>query len=184
MLIAWRKQTPRHFLTSTSGWHRSSMCVRIIQNKTKKHEILASHDNHVDNKWNVITLICYRDTNCEWYCFRDSPLTITWWRHQIETFSALLTICVGNSPVTGELPAQRPVTRSFGVFFDMRPNKRLSKYSWGWWFKTSSRPLWRHNNEITKCGHRLLAMTINECGSLKILWTPSVKIHSESIAHE
>ena len=39
----------------------------------------------------------------------------------------LLAICVGNSPVIGEFPAQRPVTRSFGVFFDLRPNQRLSK---------------------------------------------------------
>ena len=41
----------------------------------------------------------------------------TWWRHQMETFSALLAICAENSPVTGEIPAQRPVTRNFGVFF-------------------------------------------------------------------
>ena len=39
----------------------------------------------------------------------------TWWRHQIKTFSALLALCAGNSPVTGEFPAQRPVTRSFDV---------------------------------------------------------------------
>ena len=38
----------------------------------------------------------------------------------MEIFSALLAICAGNSPVTGEFPAQRPVTRSFGVFFDLR----------------------------------------------------------------
>ena len=71
---------------------------------------------------------------------------LSWWRHQMETFSALLTICAGNSPVTGEFPAQRPVTRSFDVFFDLRLNKRLSKQSWGWWFETLSRPLWRHYN--------------------------------------
>ena len=46
--------------------------------------------------------------------------TCTWWRHQMETFSALLAFCEGNSPVTGEFPAQRPVTRSFDVFFDQR----------------------------------------------------------------
>ena len=45
----------------------------------------------------------------------------------METFSALLALCAGNSPVTGELPAQRPVTRSFDVIFDLRPKKRLSK---------------------------------------------------------
>ena len=69
-----------------------------------------------------------------------------WWRHQMETFSALLAICAGNSPVTGEFPEQRPVTRSFDVFFDLRLNKLLSKQSWGWWFETLSRPLWCHCN--------------------------------------
>ena len=72
----------------------------------------------------------------------------TWWRHQMETFSALLAICVGNSPVPGELLTQRPVTRSFGVFFDLHPNKRLSKQWWCWWFETLSCPLWRHCNDI------------------------------------
>ena len=51
----------------------------------------------------------------------------------METFSALLAICAGNSPVTGEFPTQSPVTRSFDVFFDLRPNERLSKQSWGWY---------------------------------------------------
>ena len=46
----------------------------------------------------------------------------------------------------GEFPAQRPVTQSFDVFFDLRLNKRLSKTSWGWWFETLSRPLWRYRN--------------------------------------
>ena len=66
----------------------------------------------------------------------------------MEAFSVLLTICAGNSPVPGEFPAQKPVTRSFDVFFDLRLNKRLSKQSWGWWFETLLRPLWRHSNVI------------------------------------
>ena len=41
---------------------------------------------------------------------------------------------------------QRPATRSFDVFLDLRLNKRLSKQSWGWWFETQSRPLWRQCN--------------------------------------
>ena len=70
----------------------------------------------------------------------------------IETISALLAICAGNSPVTGEFPVQRPVTRKFDVFFDLRPNKRLSKRWWGWWFETPSRPLWRYcNANFTIC---------------------------------
>ena len=85
---------------------------------------------------------------------------ITWWRRQMETFSALLAICAGNSPVTallaicvenspvtGEFPAQRPVRRSFDVFCDLHLNKRLSKKSWGRWFETPSRPLCRHCND-------------------------------------
>ena len=70
----------------------------------------------------------------------------SWWRHQMETFSALPAICAGNSPVPGEFPAQRPVTRSFDVFFDLHPNKRLSKQSRGWWFETPSCSSWRHRN--------------------------------------
>ena len=54
----------------------------------------------------------------------------------------------GNSPVPGEFPARRPVTRSFDVFVDPRLNKRLSKQSWGWWFETLSSPLCRHCNGI------------------------------------
>ena len=57
------------------------------------------------------------------------------WRHQMETFSALLAIWAGNSPVTDKFPAQRPVTRSFGVFFDLHLNKRLSKQWLGWWLR-------------------------------------------------
>ena len=47
----------------------------------------------------------------------------------METFSALLAICAGNAPVTGELPAQRPVTRGFDVFFDLCLNKQFSNNS-------------------------------------------------------
>ena len=45
---------------------------------------------------------------------------------QMETFSALLAICAENSPVPGEFPAQRPLTRNFDVFFVLCLNKRLS----------------------------------------------------------
>ena len=44
----------------------------------------------------------------------------------METFSALLAICMGNPPVTREFPTQRSVTQSFDIVFDPRLNKRLS----------------------------------------------------------
>ena len=54
-------------------------------------------------------------------------------------------------------PAQRPVTRSFDVFFDLLLYKRLRKRSWGWWFETLSCPLWRHRNMTAVC------IYINKC---------------------
>ena len=64
----------------------------------------------------------------------------------MESFFALLALCTGNSPVTGEFPSQWPVTRSFYFSFDLRRNKRLSKQEWGWLFETPSHSLWRHHN--------------------------------------
>ena len=79
---------------------------------------------------------------------------VPWCRHHMEAFSALLALCAGNSPVTGEFPSQKPVTRSFDVFFDLRLNKRLGKQSQGWWFETTSCPLWRHcNGNRARQGH-------------------------------
>ena len=66
----------------------------------------------------------------------------------METFSALQAICAWKSPALGKFPTQRPVTRSFDVFFDLRLNKRLSKQSWGWWFETPSHTLWRHRRHM------------------------------------
>ena len=43
----------------------------------------------------------------------------------MKTFSALLALCAGNSPDTGEFPSQRSVKRSFAMFFDLRMNKRF-----------------------------------------------------------
>ena len=72
------------------------------------------------------------------------------WRHQVETFSVLLALCAGNSPVIDEFPSQRPVTRSFDVSLICALNKRLGKQSGGWWFETPSRSLWRHCNVPNK----------------------------------
>ena len=67
-----------------------------------------------------------------------------------------------------EFPTQRPVTRSFVVFFDLRRNKRLSKQPWGWRFETPSRSLWRHRNE--EAGYVVVRMTqtVPKSWSLKV----------------
>ena len=73
---------------------------------------------------------------------------LSWWRHNMETFSASQALCEKNSPVTGEFASQRPVTRSIDVFFDLCLNKRLSKPSRRRWFKTALRSFWGHCNVI------------------------------------
>ena len=102
----------------------------------------------------VYNFICRAVCNAVLYftalCRKSMCWRCPWWRHQIKIFSALLAICAGNSPVPDEFPAQRPVTRSFDVFFDLRPNKRLNKQWRGWWFETQSYPLWRHCNALEK----------------------------------
>ena len=113
----------------------------------------AKHGDAEDNYWNFYAI---------WFILLRS---LPWWRHQMETFSALLAICAGNSPVTGKFPAQRPVTRSFNVFFDPCLYKRLSKQSRGWWFETPSRPLWRHcDDSVCALCFRWIAYSfVNTC---------------------
>ena len=61
---------------------------------------------------------------------------LSWWRYQNGNIFRVTGHLCGESPVTGEFPAQRPVTRSFDIFFDLHLNKWLSEQSWGWWFET------------------------------------------------
>ena len=95
----------------------------------------------------------------------------SWWRHQMETFSALLALCSGNSPVTSEFPSQRAVTRSFGVLFYLRLNKRLSKQWRRRWFETSSRSLWRHGMNLAAAG--VLVLRYRE-------FTPLLEFHPKA----
>ena len=69
---------------------------------------------------------CEQDAHAQ---ARQPLQAITSLRHQTETFSALLALCVENSPVNGEFPSQRSVTRSFDASFDLRLYTRLSKQS-------------------------------------------------------
>ena len=115
--------------------------VMVIPIPVRKHLIflIEAHNKMTES---VLTAITHTFSWNELFIYWFK----SWWRHQIETFSALLAICAGNSSVTDEFPAQRPVTRSFDVSFDLRLNKRLSKQSLGWQFEMPLRPLWRHCN--------------------------------------
>ena len=93
--------------------------------------------------------------NADWLCNWCQQYT----SHCLRKYSFMMTSSYGNifrvtGPLCGaftgpgEFPAQKPVTRSFDVFFDLRLNKRLSKQLWGWWFETLSWSLWRQCNVI------------------------------------
>ena len=115
------------------------LAVDLVENTTINSLVITNRLDPCCSKWQLTSTLSRK---CKW----DNEIRWAWWRHQMETFSALLAICAGNSPVPGEFPAQRPVARSFDVFFDLRLNKRLSKEPWGWWFETLSWSLWRHCN--------------------------------------
>ena len=76
-----------------------------------------------------------------------------WWHSNIMMTSSNGNIFRVTGPLCGEFAGhrwiprtQRPVTRSSDVFFDLCPNN--NKQSWGWWFETLSRSLWRHSNVV------------------------------------
>ena len=110
--------TKRCFNGTVLSWGKAARLRRLMHQNTYTWRSLFA----------LFVQNCYISSVCN-CCFFGK--TIPGWRHQMETFSALLTLCAGNSPVTGDFPAQRPVTRNFDVFFDLRLNKRLSKQSWG-----------------------------------------------------
>ena len=103
----------------------------------------------------------------------------------METFSALLAICAENSPVPGEFPAQRPVTRSFDVFFDLHPDKRLSKQWWGWWFETPSHSLWRHRNVLYSsfCAPARIRWSKNVINMLKTMFALSLNTNTHRVLY-
>ena len=88
-----------------------------------------TRQSHSRGLWNSNMYVKYRHFD-EIYMIASRVDKMTWWRHQMETFPALLAICAGNSPVPGEFPTQRPVTRSFDAFFDLRQTNNLFVTAW------------------------------------------------------
>ena len=117
-----------HFAVTCSMGRLHAELTELLQTLPRNYElkvIYAIYFVHIWNRWRWAINLVWSDN-----------FLVTWWRHHMETFSALLAPCAGNSPVIGEFPAPRPVTRRLVVFFDLHLNKRLSKQWWGWWFET------------------------------------------------
>ena len=131
--------------------------MRLVDRDACHPFIHVSRDCFIDNI-TVFRLLLWKWRNPEGYgkyqplSNHNKPLEsanrVHMRRHQMQTFSALLALCVGNSLVTGEFPSQRPVTRSSDVFFDLRLNKRLCIQSRRRGFETLSSSLWCHCNGI------------------------------------
>ena len=139
-----------HYTEGMTLFHKKWKCIRSQKNShlflTVKYRYISLY-NRAFWKGSATSIWLSHGDMVMHICLKklSHNCLSSWWRHQIETFSALLAICAGNSPVPGEFPTQR---RSFDVFFDLRPNKRLSKHSLGWWIETLSPPLWRHLNVV------------------------------------
>ena len=113
-----------------------------------------------------IVMLCIHLFAMRWYINRHIPqnmyneipsvkniigwIVFAWWRHQLETFSASLALCERNPPVAGGFSSNRPVTRSFDIFFGVRLDRRLRKQSRCRWFEMPWCSLWRHCNDLFK----------------------------------
>ena len=120
----------------------------------------------------------------------------------METFSVLLAICAGNSPVTGEFPAQRPVTRGFDFFiyawikgwvnngtpgnprrhrahYDVTLMGPMRKTVWGpssvWRFQTGTEAAWWANLSAGPT-QSITASRHNDSYSLYLIYYPLTKI--------
>ena len=150
---------------SSGKWRPSCLCLYVLMEVTPQYRrVLVSLQGFIPGVFGVshgaLQFMAYEELKKSYNKHRGLPpdakfvstqlladrYQATWWRHQMETFSALLALCGGNSPVTGGFPPQRPVTQSFDIFIDLRLKKWLSTQSRRWWFETPTCSLWRHCN--------------------------------------
>ena len=118
-----------------------------------------------NSAWSVLLIFFGEKGPCE----RTAPslaTTLRWWALAMMTSWNGNIFCVTGllrGEFTGPrwIPAQRPVTWSFDVFFDLCLNRRLSKQSCGWWFETLSRLLWRHcyGTQFSVCYNKISTST-------------------------
>ena len=99
----------------------SPLPLNMSANFKNTHMHLCTAFHEVVIRWNRSShdLLCLQLAILTKTSFESAE---SWWRHQIEIFPALLALCEGNSPVTGEFPSQRSVMRRFDVFFELRLN--------------------------------------------------------------
>ena len=130
--ITW---TNGYFMLNEGRYHPETKCERLLA-------ICKINQNLCNMNIIQIQIHVFKMIKC-----------ISWWLHQMKTFSMLLALCAGNALITGEFPSQWPVTRSFDVFFDLCLNKQLSKRWICQWFEMQSCSLWHHCNRSWRMSH-------------------------------
>ena len=159
--ISWRLLTfrPDIFIEEHGNYRNAHTAeLRLLNNTIIKYIIFSKYKtNWLISADDVISyaILIYKIDIIWWRCDGhmkfESKIGQTKWGMAMMTssngniFRVTGHLC-GEFTGPGEFPAQRPVRRSFDVFFDISLNKRLSKQTRGWWFETQSRPLWRHCN--------------------------------------
>ena len=138
-----------------------------IRNPATKDKMNEAHDLLNDKMINHISIspkpfvfhnIVALYVSVEWLHYLSSPRGIDWadlwqschihhdgvikWKH-VPLYLSLVR-GIHRSPVNSPHKGQWRGTLMFSLICAL--NKRLSKQSWGWWFETPSRSLWRHGN--------------------------------------
>ena len=109
-----------NIFSNITEWHGNmwSAIVRILCIHCRKQVI------------KLLKLLCYSIKCAAWptnvRCLQGTGSLMPWWSHQMQSIFRVAGPLCGESPVTSEFPSQKPVTRNFDVFFDLRLNKRLN----------------------------------------------------------
>ena len=146
------------FATSIISQHFDNVCSWNLS--SLKTGTRVSYNGYITRADGLVMQVTTMGSNtmCTIWCVNASGTSsreITWWRHPVETFSALRTLCAGNSPVTVEFPSQRQVKRSFDRFFDLRLNNGwVNNREAGDWRRHRTRyDLRLHSKIITEITH-------------------------------
>ena len=87
----------------------------------------------------IYRIVCYQGSHEQRHQWGLYGFRCSWWRHQMETFSALLALCEGKPPVTAGFPSQRHVTR----IFDEQTDDETIETPWRSWWRHCNMLAWR-----------------------------------------
>ena len=116
---------PEGWTGPTAAWIQYNPLICTMEYNTDHLSDTFIYHRHIHisqtHSYTTDTFIYHRHIHVsQTHSYITRPYGTSWWHHQMETFSPLLALCAGNSLVTSEFPSQRPVTRSFDVFFHLR----------------------------------------------------------------